>query len=482
MDVIVLADRKGQELLPLTADTGLCLLPIAGKPVLEHTLEALVEAGFKQAHIVLSSHAESVKESFATGERWGILLTYSTSRGEESPLQVLASLTTKPLAPFLMVRGDVVRDRTAIKNFLELSEQIDAPCVQALCDGENGFLMLCRESNVAEFENLSWVSIQSSPYSATIGLQGMVAKLDSLAAFHQASLAAAAGRLSLLLPGMQTAIGLMQGRNSKVFPQNIKQGIAFVGAYCSLDPSVEFIGEVVINDHVIIDRRASLENTVVLPHSYIGELVELRNAIVRGNDFIRVDNGTILKISDAFLLADLTTTPINKSLGTVYNRILGLLLLVLSLPFWILAALFILWERPIKPLINYPLRGNKISLDDFGLPQRSPFNTWEIQVTSPVLRQLPRLLAVISGDIQLVGALPISLELASQRTEEWEKFADQAPAGLIGPTQLIIPSDAPEEEKLMSDSFYWANFSIRNDFRYLFMAMQMLFSRKAWFD
>lgn len=477
MDVIILADRKGQELLPLTDNTCIPLLPLAGKPVLEHTLEALIEAGFRQAHIVLSPHAEQVKEAFGSGERWGMRLTYSTSRGEESTLQILASLQNPPTPPFLIVRGDVVRTGS-LKSFLEQAENHSAPCVQALFGAKKGFVMQCRDPQSAGLNQLNWTGATQQPTG--IELNGAVALLDSLAAFHQANLDAAAGRLPLLIPGRQTALGLTQGRNTEAYPQSVKQGIALIGAYCNLHPSVELSGEVVIGDHVIVDRRAGIENTVILPHSYIGELVELRNAIVRGNDLIRVDNGAVLKISDTFLLADLTASPINKGLGTLYNRLAGVLLLLVSLPLWFLANALVFLQKPEKYFSEYRLRGNKIEQDDFGLPQRAGFSTWEYNVTAPVLRHLPRLFAVISGDLRLVGALPVSPERAAQRTEEWEKFADQAPAGLFGPTQLTIPADAPEEEKLMSDSFYWANFSIQQDFRYLLQALRMLMSRKAW--
>lgn len=478
MDVIVLADRKGQELLPLTDNTCVPLLPLAGKSVLEHTLEALVQAGLRQAHIIVSAHAEAVKATFGSGERWGMGLTYSTSRGEESPLQVLASLPKPPVPPFLIVRGDVVRSGL-ISDFLAQAQTHDAPAVQALFGGANGFIMLCREPCPAAIANLDWVQ-QTQQMCAQVGLDGLVAQLDSLAAFHQANLDAAAGRLALLLPGLQTALGMTQGRNTQAYPQNIKQGIALIGAYCSLHPSVELSGEVVIGDHVIIDRRASIGNSVILPHSYVGELVEVRNAIVRGNELIRVDSGAVLKITDTFLLADLTTNPIHQGLGAAYNRIGGALLLVAGLPLWLLAVLQALLQKPATPLIKRRLRGNKIQLDDFGLPQRAEFSAWEFQVSSPVLRFLPRVLAVVSGDLRLVGALPVSVETAAQRTEDWEKFADQAPAGLLGPTQLIIPADAPDEEKLLSDSFYWAHFSLGQDCRYLGQALRVLFTRKAW--
>lgn len=477
MDVIILADRKGQELLPLTSDTCIPLLPLAGKAVLEHTLEALVQAGLRKAHIVLSPHAELVKEHVGTGQRWGMDLTFSTSRGEESSLQVLASLQNPPSPPFLMVRGDVVRSGQ-ISDFLAQAETVTGPCVQALCADGNAFMMLCREAKPEASELLAWP--ESGQTAASVVLEGATAKLDSLAAFHQANVDAAAGRLKVLLPGLQTALGMTQGRNTEAYPQNIKQGLALIGAYCSLHPSVELNGEVVIGDHVIIDRRASLENAVIMPHSYIGELVEVRNAIVRGNELIRIDNGAILKITDTFLLADLTTNPINKGLGVFYNRLAGLVLLALSWPLWLLAVIYAAVQNPSQPLVKEILRGNKIILDDFGLPQRAPFNTWQCNASPPILRFLPRLLAVISGDLRLVGALPVTPETASLRIEDWEKFADQAPAGLLGPTQLTLPADAPDEEKLMSDSFYWANFSVQQDFRYLAQGLSLLFSRKAW--
>ena len=231
---------------------------------------------------------------------------------------------------------------------------------------------------------------------------------------------------------------------------------------------------------MIIDRRVSIESSVILPHTYIGELVELRNAIVRGNDLIRVDHGAVLKISDSFLLADLKVTTFNKGMGAALNRCAGLLLLLLSLPFWLLAGLGSLLQNPGKPFHVSRLRGNKINLNDFGIPERVEFSAGEWNVNTPILRFLPRIIAVVSGDLTLVGALPVSLEVAAQRTEEWEKLADQAPSGLLGPTQLHVPADASAEEKLMSDSFYAAHFNLRHDLRYLWQALPVLFSRKAW--
>ena len=53
MHALIFADRIGQELEPLNERTCVALLPVVGKPVLEHTLEALVAAGVREAVIAL---------------------------------------------------------------------------------------------------------------------------------------------------------------------------------------------------------------------------------------------------------------------------------------------------------------------------------------------------------------------------------------------------------------------------------------------
>ena len=483
MEVILLANRKGQELLPLTDTTCVALLTVAGKMVIEHTLEALVEANLRQAHIILSSYAEQVKDVLGNGERWGMRLTYSTSRAEDSVTQQLSSLQQPPASPFLILRADIIRSGQ-INDFLAHAEKLRVPCVQALFGGDNAYMMLCKNIKHNDLSCLDELHpAQKYLADSTVSLNGVVATLYSLADYHRANLDAAAGRIpKLLIPGHQIALGLTKGRNTQAHPQNLKQGNALIGSNCHLQPSVELTGDVVIADNVIIDHQVSIESSVILPHTYIGELVELRNAIVRGNDLIRVDNGSILKISDSFLLADLKTKTFNKSLNAIPSCALALLLLLISLPLWLLAIFISLLQNPTRPVIVSKLRGNKTKRNDFGIRERAEFSVLEWNTSIPILRYLPRILAVISGNLRLIGTLPISIETANNRIEEWEKLADQAPSGLLGPTQLYIPMNAPEEEKLMSDSFYVAHASIKNDLGYLLQSFSVLFSRKAWFN
>jgi lipopolysaccharide/colanic/teichoic acid biosynthesis glycosyltransferase len=97
-----------------------------------------------------------------------------------------------------------------------------------------------------------------------------------------------------------------------------------------------------------------------------------------------------------------------------------------------------------------------------------------------VLRGLPHLFAVISGDLRVVGVTAVSHEQAEQRVEEWERLADQAQAGLIGPTQLNLSADAPEEERLLSDAFYTRQSGAAKNWRCMGEAVLALFTVRAW--
>ncbi|MFM8332824.1 MAG: sugar phosphate nucleotidyltransferase [Candidatus Methylumidiphilus sp.] len=484
MRVIILADRLGHELLPLTDTTCPALLPVTGKPVLEHTLDMLVAAGLKQATIVIGPFAEQVRAFAGDGQRWGMALDYWVARGEETPVSVLAQIAQGPCDyPLLLLRGDMLRT-PCLSEFLQLADGRTEAVLHVLAQGSATGMALAQSAE-ADLSPLHWpVLAEGLPIAAEAAVEcgGSASRLESLAAYHQANLAAAAGRLpGLLVPGRQTALGLTQGKNSQVSPASLKVGNAFVGDGCRIHRTAELSGEVVIGDHVIIDPHTRLADTLVLPHTYVGELVDLRNAIVRGNDLIRVDTGTHLRLADTFLLADLRDISVGGSLAPGLHRLAGGVLLLLSLPLWPVAAWAARGENPQGPLLRpRRLRGNRIELSEFGERQRAEFKAWEWATRRPLLRSLPHLLGVVSGDLRLVGVEPVSLEQAERRTEEWERLADQAPAGLIGPTQLRLPASAPEEERLMSDAYYARQRGPGKNWPYLGEALLALFNRRAW--
>jgi hypothetical protein len=142
---------------------------------------------------------------------------------------------------------------------------------------------------------------------------------------------------------------------------------------------------------------------------------------------IRVDTGAVLPVVETFLLADLREVTLSGTLAEPLNRLLGLLALALSLPLWPLALALALTTNVNALLREVKLRGNRLEFDEFGNRHRRVFVTWEWATAIPVLRHLPRLLAVVSGDLRLVGVEPLTPEQVDDRLEEWERVSDQAP-------------------------------------------------------
>jgi mannose-1-phosphate guanylyltransferase/phosphomannomutase len=210
----------------------------------------------------------------------------------------------------------------------------------------------------------------------------------------------------------------------------------------------------------------------------VGELVEVGNAIVASNHLIRVDTGAVLKISEAFLLGNLGVSKGHVRVS-FWDRLGGSLLLVLSLPLWPIAAAAAALSGEGALMTSRELLGNRSALLAENATARGfVAKSWNTAI--PVLRFLPRLLAVVRGDLRLVGVSPLSPDESAARTEDWQMVRDQAPVGLLGPTQLNLTEDAPMEERLLSDAFYAREQGWSHNARWLLSGLKMLFSGQAW--
>ena len=64
MKALILAAGEGTRMLPLTANIPKPLLPVAGKPFLQHTIEGLKSAGIKDITILVGWRSGRVREHF----------------------------------------------------------------------------------------------------------------------------------------------------------------------------------------------------------------------------------------------------------------------------------------------------------------------------------------------------------------------------------------------------------------------------------
>jgi len=484
MRALVFADRLGLELAPLTNKVAVALLPVTGKELLLYTLEELVGAGIRDLVVVAAAHGEQTRVStLGEGERWGASIRYVLSRGEEQPAAVWSRLNLADADAVLALRGDVLRS-PAMGEFLNQAQS--KPGTFAFCGvgaDPRGSLLLLRPGCQAPgklLDSLSWDAPKPLPgEDGCVVADAVLNCLESLPAFHKANLDLLAGRIpGLKVAGRTVALGLVAGRKASVLPKSLKQGVAYVGANSRVDPEAELLGEVVIGDEVVIDRAATIRDSVILPRTYVGELVEIGNAIVANNQLMRVDTGALLTISEAFLLGSLDATGTRARVSR-WDRLAGVLLLILSLPLWPLAIAAAALSGRGPLMASRECVGNRAAFPGGDAAARR-FKAKYCNTAIPVLRHLPGLLAVIQGDLRLVGVSPLTPEQDAERSEDWQRVRDQAPVGLLGPTQLTLTDDAPLEERLLSDAFYAQTRTWRKDMGYLLSGVRMLFNGDAW--
>ena len=77
MKAMLLAAGEGRRLRPLTDSIPKCMLPIQGKPILEHNIAWLRRCGITELVINLFHLPRVIQEHFGDGRHWGVHITWS---------------------------------------------------------------------------------------------------------------------------------------------------------------------------------------------------------------------------------------------------------------------------------------------------------------------------------------------------------------------------------------------------------------------
>lgn len=483
LHAVIFADRPGTALAPLTDHTCAALLPVADKPMLVHAIEAVAAAGIATADIVAGPDADAVRRVVGDGTRWGIRADVTLRAGAETPDAVVARLRGRCPGDVLVLRGDVLC-AASLAQFLQAADAVAAESVAATSGGVPAGVRLVRAGAAAALHLLGDPEDETHwrETGPTVELaDATVSRCESLAAYHRVNLDAAAGRCPhLLLACREIAPGIRLGARAHIAAGTAPTAPLFVGAHSELKRGAEVLGEVMVSHDVVIDRRATLRRAVVLPHTYVGELVAVEDAIVNGDCLIDVTSGAVTHVFDAFLLADLRGAATGGRLQRGLDRLLGAVLLALSLPLWPVAFAAALARDPRAPVRRVFLFGNRIEAGAGGRPHRVRFAAWEFAARAPVLRYLPRLCAVLSGDLRPVGVTPLGDPEGIVVRTPWEQVRDRAPVGLIGPAQITLTSDAPDEERGLAEAYYARTRSAARDLMLLCRGATALCSRRAW--
>ncbi|MGC8473625.1 MAG: nucleotidyltransferase family protein, partial [Candidatus Dormibacteria bacterium] len=110
MKAVVMAGGEGSRLRPLTSRRPKPLVPVVGRPCLEHVLRLLRRHGVSEVVITLQYLGASIRDYFGDGAELGMHLEYAV---EDRPLGTAGSVKNASSlldGTFLVISGDALTD------------------------------------------------------------------------------------------------------------------------------------------------------------------------------------------------------------------------------------------------------------------------------------------------------------------------------------------------------------------------------------
>lgn len=120
LKAVILAAGKGVRLWPLTENRSKHMIPVAGRPIIEHVISAVKSAGIRSLIVVTQYRGELIKKHIGDGAKLGVAIEYVNQpdvSGTANAVSVTQSLIDNH--DFLVVYGDLVVSPRAIKHVIE---------------------------------------------------------------------------------------------------------------------------------------------------------------------------------------------------------------------------------------------------------------------------------------------------------------------------------------------------------------------------
>ncbi|MDD1631059.1 MAG: nucleotidyltransferase family protein [Methylococcaceae bacterium] len=112
MKAMILAAGRGERMRPLTDYIPKPLLPVAGKTIIEHTINQLISEGFNDIIINHAHLGQQIEDHLGNGQQYGANIQYSPE-GDQALETAGGIINALPLLGdevFLVVNGDIATD------------------------------------------------------------------------------------------------------------------------------------------------------------------------------------------------------------------------------------------------------------------------------------------------------------------------------------------------------------------------------------
>ena len=289
---------------PLTYTRPKVMLPIANKPILEHLLVEVREAGIREFIFIVGYHDERVRDYFGSGDQWGVSISYSTQRRQLGTADAVKMVEGLVDGNFLVINGDVIAGQ---KDISRLSSKNDntVGVVEVKDIKELGVVEVSGDRIVHIYEKVE----KSTSHMANTGLylftqdifdaisqtskspRGEYELTDSLQWMidkgHPVSYQEISYWLDLsypwdLLPANESLLAGIEAQNLGEVEENVViKGVVSVGKGTVVRSGSYIVGPVIIGQDCDIGPNCCIRlYTSIGDNCHIGNAVEVKNSIV----------------------------------------------------------------------------------------------------------------------------------------------------------------------------------------------------------
>jgi mannose-1-phosphate guanylyltransferase/phosphomannomutase len=325
---VAMAGGEGTRLRPLTSNQPKPMVPIVGKPCIEHIIELARKHGFDEVIVTVAFLPQAIRSYLGDGSSLGLDIEYSV---EESPLGTAGSVglaRDRLDETFLVISGDALCDFD-LTDLVRFHREKGAAATIALKSVENplefGIVVTDEDGRVERFlEKPSWSQVFSDtintgvyviepevlkhvptdrPYDFSKELfplllemgrpiYGWVADgywqdIGNLTQYRQANFDALDGRVELEIPGVRIRGNVFVGEGVEIDDFERIEAPAFVGNYCRIATDATVGPYSVLGSSVTLRERARTVSTIVDASTHIGRSSLIENAIIGRNCDIR---------------------------------------------------------------------------------------------------------------------------------------------------------------------------------------------------
>ncbi|GER81612.1 nucleotidyltransferase [Thermogemmatispora aurantia] len=328
MKAVVMAGGEGSRLRPLTIKRPKPMVPIVGKPVMEHILNLLKRHGITEVIVTVQYLASNIEDYFGNGSQFGMRITYSR---EDVPLGTAGSVKNAEehlTEPFLVISGDALTDYN-LSDIIRFHQEKQALATLTLAHVHNpleyGVIITNEDGHITQFlEKPSWGEVFSDTINTGIyvldprvltyfeknkpfdfsqdlfplllkkgdPIYGYIASgywcdVGNLSEYMRANADALQGRVQIEIPGRHIGNSIWCEEGVEIAEDAQLYGPVYLGHDCKIKSGAIIHGPSIIGHYTIVDERAQVDRSIIWNNSYIGERAELRGALVGSSTSIK---------------------------------------------------------------------------------------------------------------------------------------------------------------------------------------------------